>query len=184
METMQAPATGSVAATGADRPDRRSVPALAWLLGLAGLLPFLGAGLLALRADEVSAARGLAALIAYGAVILAFLGGVHWGTALAEPVGYPAPQTPRVQRARLALGVLPSLVGWLALLLPLALAPWAGLALLIVGFAGTTTVEARATARGLLPRRYMLLRWLLSAGVIIILVGVLLLRLLGAHLNW
>jgi len=45
-------------------------------------------------------------------------------------------------------------------------------------------MEARATARGLLPRRYMLLRWLLSAGVIIILVGVLVLRLLGAHLNW
>jgi hypothetical protein len=89
-----------------------------------------------------------------------------------------------VQRARLALGVLPSLVGWVALLLPLAVAPWAGLALLIAGFAGTTTVEARATARGLLPRRYMLLRWLLSAGVIIILVGVLLLRLIGAHLNW
>jgi hypothetical protein len=164
------------------------VPALAWLLGLAGLLPFLGAGLLALRADPVAAARGLAALIAYGAVILAFLGGVHWGVALAEPVGYPAPQTAGLQRARLALGVVPSLVGWLALLLPMALpaptGPWAGLALLVVGFAGTTTVESRAARRGLLPRHYMLLRWLLSAGVVIILLTVLILRLLGAHLEW
>jgi hypothetical protein len=184
MQTMDA--TAARTAPAAPRPAH--LPALAWLLGLAGLLPFLGAGLLALGNDPVAAGRGLGALVAYGAVILAFLGGVHWGTALAEPVGYPAPQTAGIQRARLGLGVVPSLVGWVALLLPQALpepsGAWAALALLIAGFAGTTTVESRAARRGLLPRRYMLLRWLLSAIVVIILVSVLILRLLGAHLNW
>ncbi len=46
-------------------------------------------------------------------MILAFLGGVHWGFALPEPSG-------RADRARLGLGVVPSLVGWVALLLVVA----------------------------------------------------------------
>ena len=80
------------------------------------------------------------ALVAYGAVILAFLGGVHWGFALPEPSG-------RGERARLVLGVVPSLVGWVALLLLVCVDSAAGLGLLLVGFIGTTVVEARANRR-------------------------------------
>lgn len=165
----------------------RPVPGLAYILGLAGLLPFIACGMLSVKADPVAAARGLVALDAYGAVILSFLGAVHWGLALAEQPGgaaaYTAWPLPGVQRARLALGVLPALVGWLALLLPEALPYWSGLLLLILGFAGTTTVEARAARRGLLPRGYMRLRWLLSGVVVVVLIGVLVLRLLGASIN-
>ncbi len=152
---------------GMDRP----LPAAALLLGLAGLLPFIGCGLLALRPEGD---RGAMALAAYGAVILAFLGGVHWGFALPDPSG-------RGSRARFGLGVVPSLVGWVALLLAIAVDAEAALGLLALGFIGTTIVEARATKAGLMPRGYMTLRYGLSGVVVAVLVVVAALRLLGVH---
>ena len=115
------------------------------LLGIAGLIPFAACGYGAVTNQGDPAAMALAA---YGAVILAFLGGVHWGFALPEPSG-------RGERARLGLGVLPSLVGWVALLLEIAVDVEAGLALLVVGFLALTIVEARATKAGLVPSGYM-----------------------------
>jgi hypothetical protein len=150
---------------------RRALPPLALLLGIAGLIPFAACGYGAVTNQGDPAAMALAA---YGAVILAFLGGVHWGFALPEPSG-------RGERARLGLGVLPSLVGWVALLLVIAVDVEAGLALLVVGFLALTIVEARATKAGLVPSGYMTLRYGLSAVVITILVLVLLLRLFHIH---
>ena len=151
---------------------RRSLPPLALLLGAAGLIPFAVCGYGALTYDGDRAA---AALAAYGAVILAFLGGVHWGFALPEPSG-------RAERARLALGVIPSLIGWVALLLVIALNAESGLAMLVAGFIALTTVEARAAKQGLVPAGYMGLRYGLSAVVITVLAGVLLLRLFHLHI--
>ena len=146
------------------------------LLGLGGLIPFLAAGLGAVSLDPVQAGRMLAALIAYGAVILAFLGAVHWGFALA-----PLPSLPQVQRARLLLGVAPALIGWAALLMTIALPAEAALALLIAGFIATLAAEARAGGQGLVPAGYVWLRWGLSIVTVAVLVTVLVLRLLGAH---
>jgi hypothetical protein len=91
----------------------------ALVLGYGGLLPFLGgaAWVIAGPADL----RDLAArvLVAYGATIVAFLGGIHWGLAFTTP-GEPA-------TARLGWGVVPALAAWPALLL----APAGGLTLLV-----------------------------------------------------
>ena len=51
------------------------------------------------------------ALAVYGALILSFLGGVRWGAALHDTEGARA-------RLAFAIGVVPSLIGWFALLLP------------------------------------------------------------------
>ncbi len=150
----------------------RRLPTLALLLGIAGLIPFLGFGVLSATPDGDRAALALAA---YGAVILAFLGGVHWGFALPDPSG-------RGERARLGLGVLPSLVGWVALLLVIAVNVGAGLAVLLLGFVATTAVEARGAAAGLVPRGYMALRYGLSATVVTVLAIVLVLRFAGIHI--
>ncbi len=155
----------------------RPLPVLALLLGLAGLLPFVACGVLALRPDD---GRGAMALAAYAAVILAFLGGVHWGFALGEPLGVPSG---RGERARLGLGVVPSLVGWVGLLMVVALDASAGLALLALGFIGTTLVERRGLAAGLVPPGYMKLRYALSGTVVAILGFVLVMRVLGIHVN-
>lgn len=162
------------------------LPAAAIGLGLAGLIPFIGLGIAALATvDEVQAGRYLLALLAYGAVTLAFLGGVHWGFVLhpgALPDGMSAGE--RRDATRLGLGVLPSLVGFAALLTPLLVVPEVGLAVLIVGYLATVATEARLRRRDLVPASYMALRWGLSIVVLIVLVTVLALRLIGAKISF
>ena len=87
-------------------------PAWAWILGLAGLIPFVMCA--AMQWYGPPGWRMLAglALLSYGAVIVSFLGGIHWGLAMrASPVPTP----------RLIWGVMPSLLGWSAVLLD---SPW------------------------------------------------------------
>ena len=96
-------------------------------LGHLGLLPFvLGAALVWMGLAPDLHAFVTLALSAYAAIIVSFLGGIHWGLAfrLSAP---PA--------SLIIWGVVPSLVAWLAVLMP----PYAGLALhgvmLLVGYA-------------------------------------------------
>ena len=127
------------------------LPAPARLLGPAGLIPFAG-----LAGGALAGWPGaVPALLAYGATILAFLGAVHWGLALAAPGGER-----HADWARFGLGVVPALVAWVALLLP----PSLGLGLLALAILATAGVEALAAKAGLLPPHYLQLRWLLSAG--------------------
>jgi hypothetical protein len=104
----------------------------ATLLGNFGLLPFYALALVQwLPLQPVSARLAELAFVGYAAVILSFLGAVHWGLAIANP------QLDKAQ-ARSALGwsVLPALLGWLALMLALAGMPqWAVGVLLLVDFA-------------------------------------------------
>lgn len=162
------------------------LPPLALLLGLGGLIPFLACGLGSVTAGgAVPADRALLALIEYAAIILSFLGAVHWGLALAALAQDHAAtaQTeslrPGSDGVRLALGVLPALLGWAALLVSVAAAPAIALALLIAGFLATTALEARGTRDGLVPTGYMRMRWLLTLVVVLVLVVVLLSRVTG-----
>jgi hypothetical protein len=133
------------------------LPRLALWLGLAGLLPFLGTALAAQLGPDSLRPAALAALLGYGAVILSFLGAVHWGFALrAAPGSAEAAATP----LRLVFGVTPSLIAWVALLLPVA----PGLALLAAAVLGTAACETALAARGLVGAGYLRLRWGLSAG--------------------
>ncbi len=155
------------------------LPGLAVALAAGGLIPFIFCGLGAISLDDSRAPQMTAALLAYGAVVLAFIGAVHWGFVL---VGAPDGSLGKAARARLLLGVVPSLVGWAALLLPMALSLEAGLALLIAGFIGTPILEQQGCNRGLVPPAYMWLRWILTVVVVAILVTVLVLRLLRAKI--
>ena len=157
----------------------RSVPLLAVLLGLAGLTPFVALSLGAVAQPGDWADRSLVGLSAYAAVILAFLGGVHWGIGLEAGSG----QTVAAQRARFGLGVLPSLIGWAGLLVTFIGLSLLGLGILVAGFIATTIVEARGANAGLVPRGYMALRWVLSVGVILCLVSVLIVTALGGHIT-
>ena len=155
----------------------RPLPPFAILLGAAGLVPFLVCSVGALSLSSDGSTRSLLALVAYGATILAFLGGVHWGFALD---GSDTPSE-RVQRARFGLGVVPSLIGWAALLITFIGLPTTGLLVLTAGFIATTVVEAQAARRGLMPQRYMWLRWGLSIVVVVCLVSVSLIRAFGGR---
>lgn len=131
--------------SGMDSP----LPAPARLLGPAGAIPFLALAI----AAWLGAAWAPPALAAYGAAILAFLGAVHWGLALRAPAAERD-----AAWGRLGLGVVPALLAWVALLLPVT----AALTLLAGGILATAAVETVAAGRGLLPRSYLRLRWLLS----------------------
>lgn len=99
----------------AEVPASTNQPDVATLrLGYAGLLPFvLGAALLWLVRPDAHPYVA-AALSGYAAVIVSFLGGIHWG------LGFRArPADP----SRFVWGVVPSLVAWLAVVMP----PYAGL---------------------------------------------------------
>ena len=155
----------------------RPLPRLAILLGLAGLLPFVLCSLGVLSLSSDGSTRSLLALVAYGATVLAFLGGVHWGFALDES----GMASERAQRARFGLGVVPSLIGWAAMLVTFIGLPTTGLLVLTAGFVATTAVEGQAARRGLVPQRYMWLRWGLSAVVVVCLASVVLIRAFGGR---
>ena len=75
------------------------------------------------------------------------------------------------------LGVVPSLIGWLALLLQMWLLEWMALLVLIAGFIATVVVEHQAARRLLVaPASYIWLRWGLTVVVVAMLVTVLTLR--------
>ena len=86
------------------------------LLGVGGLLPFIGLALAIGLLPEPTRAQAAFALQAYGASILSFLGAIHWGLALREPGNLSVPA--------LVWGVLPSLLAWIALLCTAIIGLW------------------------------------------------------------
>lgn len=136
------------------------VPSPAIWLGGAGVVPFLACALLALLGPEPGASWAVQVMVCYGAVILSFLGGIQWGlaTGSADPTD--------VLTRRLGLSVLPSLVGWGALLLPVL---W-GLLVLFAAFALVLFLDLQATRRGEAPAWFPRLRVPLSVAVMVSLV--------------
>lgn len=125
-------------------------------LGYLGALPFVTCAAVAVLAEGTVQAFGLQALLAYAAVILSFVGALHWTRGLEVEAAAAGMRL-------LAVSVLPALLAWLALLLP---SP-EGLLLLAAGFAVLYLFDRRAWA----TRRWFLrLRLHLSAAAVICLV--------------
>jgi hypothetical protein len=158
------------------------MPALTILLSLLGLVPFIGCGLAALGPDAATDDRMVTALVCWAALVLAFTGGLHWGMVLREPeAGPPLPpsgKAPLGRNTRIGLAVLPLLLGWLALLLPLVAAAWLALLVLVFGYIAVLMAEHHAARRFLLPVRYLWLRWGFTVVAVAMLTTVLTLRLL------
>jgi ABC-type proline/glycine betaine transport system permease subunit len=98
------------------------------------------------------------ALVAYGATILSFLGGVHWGLAIGAHNSAQDGKLP----ARLILSVMPSLAGWAALLVSES----TGLFILVLAIAAMLWVDIRATRMGEAPSWYPKLRIPLTCVVV------------------
>lgn len=124
----------------------KSAPAAVKYLSYAGLIPFIAAlaGLFILA----DAPRDLAlrALLAYAAVILSFVGAVHWGYLLsAGPHNAPF---------LLGFSTLPNLTAWLSLLLADRIA----LFVLVLAFPLLLLYEKASGLNGILPGWYMTMR--------------------------
>lgn len=118
-------------------------------LGYAGLLPFVVGALLVWLVREEAHPYVALALSAYGAVVVSFLGGVHWGLAFrhAEP-----------PTRLLVWGVVPATLAWLAAMMP----PSAGLVILGAMLVACYAVDRRLYAEEGVAH-WLMLRFRLSA---------------------
>ena len=119
------------------------------LLGHLGLLPFVGGAALVWVVNAEAQPYATLALAGYAAVIVSFLGGIHWGVAFRQTA--PA-------ASLFIWGVLPSLVAWLAVMMPAS----AGLVV-----QGVMLVACYAVDRRVYPQQglahWLTLRFRLSA---------------------
>lgn len=126
------------------------------LLVLTGALPFLSATLSLVARGPFNQTVSVVMLVTYAAVILSFLGGIHWGIALKIMDASPT------SASRLfVLSVLPALAAWAALFL-VADPRWqlAGmLAILIAVWA----LDGLLSVQGIIPRWFFRLRSLITA---------------------
>ncbi|EPS94346.1 hypothetical protein FOMPIDRAFT_131244 [Fomitopsis schrenkii] len=147
-----------------------SVPSQYITFGLIGGLPYLGTGAVTIyMAQQAGTAltdftsridpgvaitmldHALHIQMTYGAVMLSFLGALHWGF---EFAGYGGQKG----YSRLALGVVPVVWGWSTL----ALGPIEALIAQWVGFTWLWWADLRATSAGWAPRWYSQYRFYLT----------------------
>lgn len=128
-------------------------------LGIAGLSPFILLAATLIFFDDISARPMQLALLSYGATILSFLGGTQWVLAAAS--------TEHITREKSVfwgffVSVIPSLVGWASLLVPIDF----GYFILVASFAAILWLDVRATQGSLLPEWYLRLRIALTLIVV------------------
>ncbi len=132
-------------------------PRPAMILGWSGVLPFAGlTGALAFGlgdSDQITSALRL-----YGAVIVSFMGGVHWGVATLRSEARLSPY---------AVSVLPALWGWGMAFAPAPI----GLVGLAAGFLLLLAYDLRCVRLGDLPDWYGRLRLWLTSGVCLCLIA-------------
>lgn len=150
MNSPLASAIPPAAPTGADL-----VPAgTARLLVGGGLLPFVALSGGSVVMNGAHAALFHFPLAAYGAVILAFVGALHWGIALSHPAA-----SLRDRRLMIGWSVVPALLGWAAMLLM----PGPDLLVLATAFWAHLGFDIRAVRRLAMPGWYLPLRFVATA---------------------
>ena len=91
------------------------------LLGYTGLVPFIALAGISAFGPLGWHTQALSALVAYGALILSFLGGITWGMAVRES---------QADQRLYLLSMIPFFMAWGAVLLPI----WAGVWVLVIAF--------------------------------------------------
>lgn len=158
----------------------KSVPRESHILGLAGTLPYLGTSLSTvflawdlnkqwptgnafydtIFVDHETAKYLLSVIeplqLGYGAVIISFLGAIHWGLEYAEK----QPLRERT-RFRYGMGLAASIIAWPTLFLPVEYA----LTTQFMAFVALYFADSRAATRGWAPPWYGTYRFLLTAMV-------------------
>ena len=135
----------------------------AWFLGLSGLIPFFYGLLLTLSGDwTTSVVEGLSpdgpkVMLSYGAIILSFMGAIHWGTALEREPDRAWPY---------GVSVIPALYGWLIWGLSLLNPAESGLLMIAraLGFVILLIFDLIRGRAGDFPKWYPPMRVLLTIG--------------------
>jgi hypothetical protein len=142
-------------ASAKSRAMETTPPAALWL-GIAGALPFWLAAICFFTGLAMTEGQSLAVTLAYGGLMLAFLGGIRWGVALNA--------VNERQRAReLIGGAVPVMMGLAAFFL----APPIGLSLIITALFIQALADVLSAERGTLPGWFGRLRALLTVLAVI-----------------
>jgi len=140
--------------------ESREIPAtqrFAWILGLAGLLPFFSLAGFSWLSPPAELGGVLKAQAHYAASIFTFLGALHWGVVLAR-----AEITDGAAVTRLIWSVIPSIAAWILTLYGVRVAIpglFAGLLLAVL-------IDWRLYRGTAVPAWFMSLRLVLSAGAL------------------
>jgi hypothetical protein len=133
---------------------------VAWL-GYGGLIPFITLAPASLL-DQHHGVVWNDALVAYGAIILSFIGALHWGLAMSL-----TGLSERQRSACFAWSVVPALIAWPAVMF----SPIVGAPLLVLGFVAHCLQDRRLARQAALPGWYLPLRMRLSSVAVICLVA-------------
>ena len=130
---------------------------MAKILGYAGLIPFIvfstGTWMTLPLMENAHTA-----LMTYAAIILSFMGAIHWGLAMSQNSSHA--------NLQLAGSVVPALLGWLALLIPMLY----GYGLLALSFVVLYFADKLAGDNALVPSWYLPMRVKLTTVVVLCLV--------------
>jgi hypothetical protein len=138
----------------------REIPAtqrFAWILGLAGLLPFFAHALFSWLSPPAELVGVLRSQAHYAAAILTFVGALHWGVAIATPSIVDGRAV-----TRMVWSVMPSMYAWIVTLYPTDVS----LPLLFGGLLVALVVDWLLYRDTPVPRWFLILRTVLSAGAL------------------
>ncbi len=135
----------------------QQIPRTPFLLGVGGLVPFVVLAVMLWALPSGYAPTAVRWLLCYGAVILTFVGALHWGVALVHP------EMDDRQRALLmAWSVVPALVAWFALLVD----PLAGVVILLLMFIVQLVADHRLVQHVAVTPWFLRLRQRLTFAVV------------------
>lgn len=143
-------------------PRQSGIPPAAHVLGWGGVLPFAALSASLWLVDDALETTVSQALVVYAAVILSFMGGVHWGVALSDTHS----KMPTRQTFLLCVSVLPAIAAWGAALLP----PQPAVLMIASAFLALYMFDRWAVGAGHVPDWYGSLRLQLTSAVILCLI--------------
>ncbi len=144
--------------------DTSRAPVPAVLIGGLGVVPFVVGVVIAWTQSAAIAVQASEIVVACAAVIMSFIGGIHWGFAARADLVTAARPAVRLY----VIGVLPGAVAWGTLLLPIG---WA-VPLLAFTFASVLRIDQYALGTDHAPRWWMTLRVPLTISVIACLLAI------------
>lgn len=137
----------------------RTVPSGTLIVGFVGLFVFFAFSLAMAFGSPTLAINAYLQLIHFGALVLSFVGAIHWGLAIgANARGIAVPSWWYLA------GTLPMVLGWLTLAL---VSPTTKILLLSLGFFTTFMLDVSATTRGYAPLWYKKFRKIMTIAVLI-----------------
>lgn len=139
--------------------DDRRIPRAALVIGWAGLVPFVSGAIALFITAPGAGYQGaiLVPLLAYGALLLSFLGGARWALAFVL-------RDEDAQARQFALSLLPPLIAWIAVCLYAR--PLLALTLLILGHTAQGAWDVSTARSGGAPAWYARLRLQLTSAAV------------------